>query len=169
MAFPLGALERFFKVLGDDNRLRILQTLAEGERSVSEILEGTRLPQTLASFHLRILREAGVVATDRRGPFVYYRLADPSLLNLLEACAVGRPVIVGPHTFNFQEATEGAIEAGAALRVADAPALAEVVASLFRDPGRREAMAEAGMRFTQTHRGATERTMAMLKWQRENQ
>src|SRR3972149_3260944 len=87
MAFPLGALERFFKVLGDDNRLRILQTLAEGERSVSEILEGTRLPQTLASFHLRILREAGVVATDRRGPFVYYRLADPSLLNLLETCA----------------------------------------------------------------------------------
>jgi DNA-binding transcriptional ArsR family regulator len=87
MPFMLEAAERFFKVLGDDNRLRILQALGTEERSVSEILERTRLAQTLASFHLRILREAGVVATERRGPFIYYRLADPSLLNLLEACA----------------------------------------------------------------------------------
>lgn len=87
MAFSLAAVERFFKVLGDDNRLRILQALGTEERSVSEILERTRLPQTLASFHLRILREAGVVTAERRGPFIYYRLSDRSLLNLLEACA----------------------------------------------------------------------------------
>jgi DNA-binding transcriptional ArsR family regulator len=87
MAFSLAAAERFFKVLGDENRLQILQALGGEERSVSEILERTRLPQTLASFHLRILREAGVVTADRRGPFIYYRLADRSLLNLLEACA----------------------------------------------------------------------------------
>lgn len=86
MAFSLEAVEQFFKVLGDDSRLRILQALADGERSVSEILERTRLPQTLASFHLRILREAGVLTAERRGPFIYYRLGDPSLLNLLEAC-----------------------------------------------------------------------------------
>ncbi len=87
MSVPLEAAERFFKVLGDENRLRILQALGNEERSVSEILERTRLPQTLASFHLRILREAGAVATERRGAFIYYRLSDPSLLNLLEACA----------------------------------------------------------------------------------
>jgi DNA-binding transcriptional ArsR family regulator len=87
VAFSLAAAERFFKVLGDDSRLRILQALGTGERSVSEILERARLPQTLASFHLRVLREAGVVAAERRGPFIYYRLGDPSLLNLLEACA----------------------------------------------------------------------------------
>jgi len=87
MAFALAAAERFFKVLGDENRLRILQAIGTEERSVSEILERTRLPQTLVSFHLRILREAGVVAAERRGPFIYYRLGDPSLLNLLEACA----------------------------------------------------------------------------------
>ncbi len=87
MVFSAAAVERFLKVLGDDNRLRILQALDDGERSVSEILERTGLPQTLASFHLRILREAGVLTTDRRGPFIYYRLADPSLLNLLEGCA----------------------------------------------------------------------------------
>ena len=116
-----------------------------------------------------------VVLGDSMGEmFAYYSASDVAFVggslvplggqNLLEACAVGRPVIVGPHTFNFEEATEGAIEAGAALRVVDAPALVKAVALLFRDPGRREAMAEAGRRFTQKHRGATERTMEMLKW-----
>ena len=87
MAFSVNLAERFFKVLGDDSRLRILQALGDHERSVSEILDATDLAQTLASFHLRSLREAGVLTTERRGPFIYYRLADPSLLNLLEACA----------------------------------------------------------------------------------
>jgi DNA-binding transcriptional ArsR family regulator len=87
MAFSVGAAERFFKVLGDESRLRILQTIGGEERSVSEILAKTQLPQTLASFHLRTLREAGVVTAERRGPFIYYQLSDRSLLNLLEACA----------------------------------------------------------------------------------
>ncbi len=87
MSFPIPPLERLFRVLGDQSRLRILQAVREGERSVSEILERTGLPQTLASFHLRILREAGVLRGERRGPFVYYRLGDDSLPNLLEACA----------------------------------------------------------------------------------
>ncbi len=87
MPFAFTTIERLFKVLGDENRLRILQTLEEGARSVSEILEKTGLQQTLASFHLRTLREAGVVTIERRGPFIFYSLADPSLPNLLEACS----------------------------------------------------------------------------------
>ncbi len=87
MPFSPTSVERLFKVLGDENRLRILLALEEGERSVSELLERTGLAQTLASFHLRTLREAGVLTTERRGPFIFYRLADPSLVNLLEACA----------------------------------------------------------------------------------
>ncbi len=87
MSFSIPLLERLFRVLGDQSRLRILQAVGDGERSVSEILERTGLPQTLASFHLRILREASVLTGERRGPFVYYRLGDDSLPNLLEACA----------------------------------------------------------------------------------
>lgn len=87
MAFTPSTVERLFKVLGDESRLRILQTLEPGERSVSEILERTGLAQTLASFHLRALREAGLVRAERKGPFVFYSLADPSLANLLEACS----------------------------------------------------------------------------------
>jgi DNA-binding transcriptional ArsR family regulator len=86
MAFSVAAVEGLFKVLGDENRLRILLVLSSGECSVSQILESAKLPQTLTSFHLRVLREAGVLMTERRGPFIYYRLADPTLPNLLEAC-----------------------------------------------------------------------------------
>jgi DNA-binding transcriptional ArsR family regulator len=87
MSFQPEAAERFLKVLGDVSRLRILEAIGDSERSVSEVMERTGLAQTLVSFHLRTLREAGVLATERRGPFIYYRLTDPSLLNLLEACA----------------------------------------------------------------------------------
>jgi DNA-binding transcriptional ArsR family regulator len=86
MGFDSARVERLFKVLGDESRLRIIRALASGERSVSEILDRADLPQTLASFHLRILREAGVLRAERRGPYVYYALADPSLANLLDAC-----------------------------------------------------------------------------------
>jgi DNA-binding transcriptional ArsR family regulator len=81
----LPSAERLFRILADENRLRLVSALADGERSVSEVLETTGLPQTLASFHLRTLRENGLVKAERRGAFVYYRLADPSLVNLLEA------------------------------------------------------------------------------------
>lgn len=122
-----------------------------------------------------VAADVRVVLGDSMGEmFAYYAACDlafvgGSLLplggqNLLEACAVGRPVLVGPHTFNFEDATEGAIQAGAALRVAGTRELAEAVTALLDDPARRAAMAEAGRRFAQAHRGATARTMEMLKW-----
>jgi len=84
--------------------------------------------------------------------------------NLLEACAVGRPVIIGPHTFNFEDATLGAIEAGAAMRVTDAEELVDTIDQLVSDSNRRRTMSEAGKRFADAHRGATEKTLALLKW-----
>ena len=102
MSFSTASVERLFKVLGDENRLRILAALEDGERSVSEILERTGLAQTLASFHLRTLREAGVLTTERRGPFIFYRLADPSLSNLLEACARYAETLRDARTPEFQ-------------------------------------------------------------------
>ena len=82
--------------------------------------------------------------------------------NLIEPCALGCPVLVGPHTWNFREAAEQAVAAGAALRVADAAALGRSVAELLADPARRATMAEAGRVFAQAHRGATERTLRAL-------
>lgn len=76
-------LAKLFKILGDANRLRILFTIGKGERSVSEIIEATGLSQTLASFHLRALRSAGVVTAERQGAFIYYRLVQVDLLDLI--------------------------------------------------------------------------------------
>jgi 3-deoxy-D-manno-octulosonic-acid transferase len=83
--------------------------------------------------------------------------------NLIEACALARPVIVGPHTFNFEAAADGAIAAGAALRVADAGTALEAAARLSADRPRREAMGAAGAAFVGRHRGAVQRHAAWIE------
>lgn len=72
------------KVLGEPNRLRILCGLGLECRPVTDIITATGLSQTNVSFHLRVLREAGFVRTERCGVFVYYCLADPELLRILQ-------------------------------------------------------------------------------------
>ena len=119
--------------------------------------------------------EAGYLLGDSMGEmFAYYAACDVAFIggsllplggqNLLEACAVGKPVIVGPHTFNFEEATRDAIEAGAAVRVADSAELASTLQALLDDASRCAAMSQAGREFTEKHRGATERTLALLQF-----
>ncbi len=82
--------------------------------------------------------------------------------NLIEACAAGVPVLIGPHTFNFTQATRDAISAGAALRVDDPQALARGLRELFEDKPRRLAISAAAATFAAAHRGATERTVSVL-------
>jgi 3-deoxy-D-manno-octulosonic-acid transferase len=102
----------------------------------------------------------------------YYAAADVAIMggsllpygsqNLIEPCALGKPVIVGPHTYNFEEAAEGAIHAGAALRVRDAREALAAAAELSRDTARREQMGESARAFVAAHRGAVDRLMAWL-------
>ena len=72
--------------------------------------------------------------------------------NLIEAIAAGTPTLVGPHTFNFAEATSQAIAAQAALRVGDADALVAEIGDLLRDPARRARMRDAALAFHAAHR-----------------
>ncbi|EGF31436.1 3-deoxy-D-manno-octulosonic-acid transferase [Oxalobacteraceae bacterium IMCC9480] len=117
--------------------------------------------------------DASVLLGDTMGEmFTYFSACDiawigGSLLplggqNLIEACAVGKPVLLGPHTFNFALVSDEAIAAGAALRVADADALLSAAALLLRDGSLRTAMGERALQFAQQHRGATRRTMAVV-------
>lgn len=105
--------------------------------------------------------------------FAYYAACDLAFIggsllplggqNLIEACAVGKPVLIGPHTFNFSAVSEDAIAAGAALRVPDAAAMIREAECLLRDDHERGRMGANAQAFAQQHRGATARTMALLK------
>ena len=76
-------IAHFIKILGDANRLTIIQKIGNGSKSVSELISATGLSQTLVSFHLRTLRDAEIVSTRRDGPFIYYSLADQRLMDIL--------------------------------------------------------------------------------------
>jgi 3-deoxy-D-manno-octulosonic-acid transferase len=118
--------------------------------------------------------DADVLLGDSMGEmFAYYAACDCAFIggsllplggqNLIEACALAKPVLVGEHTFNFLQATEEAVAAGAALRVPDAPALLHAAASLLDDTGRRTAMGAQALAFAAHHRGATLRTVELLQ------
>jgi ArsR family transcriptional regulator, arsenate/arsenite/antimonite-responsive transcriptional repressor len=79
----ISELGTLFKLLAEPNRLKILSNLGLECRPVSDIVSGTGLSQTNVSFHLRALREAGLVRPERRGAFIYYCLPDPELLDVL--------------------------------------------------------------------------------------
>jgi DNA-binding transcriptional ArsR family regulator len=76
-------LSRLFKLLNDPNRLKIIFVIGKGSKPVSEIMQQTKLPQTLVSFHLRPLRESGILSTERKGAFIYYRVTEPGFIDLL--------------------------------------------------------------------------------------
>ena len=97
---------------------------------------------------------------------LYYAVADVALLggsfaplggqNLIEAAACGCPLVLGPHTFNFEDAALLAIEAGAAVRMNDLQHAVRRAVALAGDPRRNE-WVEAALAFAGSHRGATER------------
>ena len=98
---------------------------------------------------------------------LYYGVARVALLggsfaplggqNLIEAAACGCPVVMGPHTFNFSEAAELSIAAGAAIRVADMSAAVQEALGLLRQPARLDASVKSALSFSGQHRGAAQR------------
>jgi 3-deoxy-D-manno-octulosonic-acid transferase len=84
--------------------------------------------------------------------------------NLIEACACGCPVLLGPSDFNFAQAARDALAAGAARRVEASPqALAAAVDELLTQQDELLAMRTAGIAFAAAHRGATARTLAVVE------
>lgn len=104
--------------------------------------------------------------------FTYYAACDfcfigGSLLpfggqNLIEAAQMGKPIIIGEHTFNFANAADNAVEMGAALRVADVNALRTQITKLHDDAQLRQKMQQNALTFSQTYTGATARLMQII-------
>ncbi len=112
-----------------------------------------------------------VVLGDSMGEmFAYYAACDLAFIggsllpfggqNLIEACAVGKPVLIGPHTYNFAQASQNAVDSGAAVRVQDTTELAQALQNLLSHPDQMAEIGNAGLRFVNANRGAT--THAML-------
>jgi ArsR family transcriptional regulator, arsenate/arsenite/antimonite-responsive transcriptional repressor len=73
------AVHLLFRALSDATRLRILDLLTEGERCVCDLQSDLQLGQSLLSFHLRVLREAGLVSDRRAGRWAFYTLRPEAL------------------------------------------------------------------------------------------
>lgn len=73
-----------FKALSDPGRVRLLNALRDGERSVGELVNETGLTQANVSKHLARLRELGFVTRSREGLHMYYRIADRDVFKLCD-------------------------------------------------------------------------------------
>ncbi|MDP2794838.1 MAG: lipid IV(A) 3-deoxy-D-manno-octulosonic acid transferase [Sulfurisoma sp.] len=94
--------------------------------------------------------------------FIGGSLLDFGSQNLIEAAAVGTPVLLGPSTYNFAQAAKDAIAGGAAMQFGNAEEIVAMARRLLTDAAERQEMREAGLAFAARHRGATARTLALV-------
>ncbi len=80
----LELVARRFRLLGEPIRIRILQVLESGERTVSEIVDALEANQSNISKHLGILHDGGLVGRRKQGNSIYYSIADPVIFKLCE-------------------------------------------------------------------------------------
>jgi len=88
-AFEASAADaaKLLRALANERRLMILCQLADGERSVGDLLPLVGLSQSALSQHLAVLREEGVVATRRESQTIWYRIQDPAALKVVATLA----------------------------------------------------------------------------------
>lgn len=77
-------MEDMLRIASDFTRLKIMYCIAQGEKSVSEIMNEVGISQSLASHQLKVLREAYLVSTRKEGTRVFYQLADDHVVALLD-------------------------------------------------------------------------------------
>ncbi len=122
------------------------------------------------SSSLACCKNADVLLGDSLGEMAwYYSQAQVAIVggsfaalggqNFIEACALGVPVIVGPHTRNFEQAVSDALAEGAALRANNAETAVKQAMQLLEDSTQRQRMADAGHHWVQKHTGSVQRVM----------
>jgi len=83
--------------------------------------------------------------------------------NILEPCALGVPVVFGPHMFNFPDISRWTIKEGAGVMVQNVDELAEITHELLSNPSLRDDMGSKGLAFIDAHRGALEKNYELIK------
>ena len=80
----LGQAAECLRTLAHPHRLRMIQMLLQGEFTVSQLAEACHLPSAMASEHLRLMQRCGLLASEKDGRKVFYRVAEPHLKNILQ-------------------------------------------------------------------------------------
>ncbi len=141
---------------------------------VAEMIEARGIQLQRRSKGMTFDSSVRVLLGDSMGEMaVYFGLSDIVLMggsfmdfgshNLIEPCAAGKPVIVGPSTYNFSEVADEAVSAGAALRSRDMNQAVELALQLADDETACQRMGEAGATFAAAHRGAIDRVLRLVK------
>ena len=142
---------------------------------VAALLDQHHIPYQRRSANEPVRAKTRVLLGDSMGEMVaYYAACDVAFIggsllpfggqNLIEACAVGKPVLIGTHTHNFAEATERAVTAGAAVRVMDGADLLRKATALLDNPKVTERMRAAALAFSGEHRGATQKLLELIRF-----
>jgi len=141
---------------------------------VAALLTGRNLSYLRRSDNRALPPDCRVLLGDSMGEMTaYYAACDLAFIggsllpyggqNLIEACAVGRPLLFGRHMYNFAEASRLAVAAGAAIEVADAAMLGERAGQLLADQATLTRMSQAALAFSRAHQGATARNLAICE------
>lgn len=140
---------------------------------VARLIDRCGLVYQRRSSQQAIAPETRVLLGDTMGELsTYYAASDIAFVggslkpfggqNLIEACALGKPVLFGRYTYNFAAAAQAALDGGAAMRVDNASELMGELDRLFRDAELRARMGAAALKFSTLHRGATNKTLVLI-------
>ncbi|MBD3365740.1 metalloregulator ArsR/SmtB family transcription factor [candidate division WWE3 bacterium] len=78
-------LTKVSKAFSDNNRLKILKFLSDGQKNVSQVAENLRVEENLASHHLRVLADLGFLKNKKKGRQVFYRLNERRFVSLVKS------------------------------------------------------------------------------------
>ncbi len=174
-ALILSAYQRCKTILPQDILLVIVPRHPQRFDEVAQIAQahGWSLARRSQLTWAPLSSDIQILLGDSMGEmFAYYAACDVAFIggslvqlggqNLIEACACGKPVLIGPGTFNFEASSEAAVAAGAALRIVDATELFDQAARILKSESLRAEMAQHALAFSAKNRGATEQILSAL-------
>ena len=161
-------------------RLLIVPRHPQRFETVNQLLEsnfdqtGRRSMSTNEQSFADLIVGNSIILGDTMGEMsLYYALSDIVIMggslqplggqNFIEACALGRPIILGEHTFNFQQASRDVIDANAAIRVFDVEDLVKAIDLLLSNQTIKENMGAHALDFANQHTGATEKILQVVQ------
>ena len=168
-------LDAFERMAVHDALLVIVPRHPDRFDEVAALVQRRGFAYQRRSANRAVPRDTRVLLGDSLGEmFAYYAACDVAFIggsllpygsqNLIEACAVGKPVLLGPSTYNFAEAAQLALECGAAVSVADVGELAAKARELLTDERAASRMGEAAIAFCQAHQGAVHRVVNLVRF-----